>query len=210
MNEKTKNVLLSVLVVGLVSMTVAYAALSQTLNINGSATVQNISNSWKVRFQPLATNNLACPSGTTGIAGSSICTKGYATADTFTVSTDSTSVTLPTVTLKAPGDQIVYRWTVQNSGDIDAEVTAVPSFTPTFTYNGSESLTSEQRTAFESKISVSATYADGTAIAVGNTLASGATRDIMVTITFDSSATTLPSHDVTIGGITATLVYGQA
>ena len=209
MNEKTKNVLLSVLVVGLVSMTVAYAALSQTLNINGSATVKNVTSSWKVRFQPLVTNNLACPSGTTGTAGSSICTNGYASAAEFSPSTDSTSVTLPTATLKAPGDKIVYRWTVQNSGDINARITSIPAFTPTFTYGAGETLTDTQKQDFESKISVTASYADGTAIQVGDALTSGQTRDVMVTIAFDSSATVLPAADVTIGGITSTIVYGQ-
>ena len=57
MSEKSKNILLGVLVVGLVSMTVAYAALTQTLNINGSAKVQNVNSSWRVRFKALTSGD---------------------------------------------------------------------------------------------------------------------------------------------------------
>ena len=51
MKERTKNILIAVLIVGLVSMTVAYAALTQVLNINASAKVLSKSTTWNVRFK---------------------------------------------------------------------------------------------------------------------------------------------------------------
>jgi len=57
MNERKKNILLAVLVVGIISMTVAYAALSTTLNINGSASVQNIDQSWNIHFAHITNTN---------------------------------------------------------------------------------------------------------------------------------------------------------
>ena len=48
MSEKSKNILLGVLIVGLVSMTVAYAALSTSLTINGQATVE--ATKWDIHF----------------------------------------------------------------------------------------------------------------------------------------------------------------
>ena len=47
MKERTKNILIAVLIVGLVSMTVAYAALTQGLNINASAKVFEWLLDWK-------------------------------------------------------------------------------------------------------------------------------------------------------------------
>ena len=47
-SNKKKNTLLLILVVGIVTMTIAYAALSTTLQINSSATVKG--GTWEVRF----------------------------------------------------------------------------------------------------------------------------------------------------------------
>ena len=41
MSNKNKNILLGVLIVGIISMTVAFAALSTRLNINGTAKVSS-------------------------------------------------------------------------------------------------------------------------------------------------------------------------
>lgn len=49
MSNKTKNILLGVLIVGVISMTIAFAALSTRLNINGEANVS--ATSWNVHFQ---------------------------------------------------------------------------------------------------------------------------------------------------------------
>ena len=54
MKERTKNILIAVLIVGLVSMTVAYAALTQVLNINASAKVLSKSTTWNVHFANLS------------------------------------------------------------------------------------------------------------------------------------------------------------
>ena len=46
MNNKNKNILLGVLIVGIISMTVAFAALSTRLNINGTAKVSSFK--WQI------------------------------------------------------------------------------------------------------------------------------------------------------------------
>lgn len=202
MTEKTKNVLLGVLIVGLVSMTVAYAALTQTLNINGSATVQNLSSSWRVRFKALT-------------SGTAITPEQYATlADGAALSftEDSTIVTLPNVTLKAPGDKVTFRWTIENSGDINAIITGVtPISKGSATYAADETLTAEQRTAFENDIRVTFTYEDGTAIAQGNKLAAKNSVDVKAVVEYvkTEATQTLPARNVQFSGITAAITYGQ-
>ena len=58
--NKNKNILLGVLIVGIISMTVAFAALSTRLNINGTA---NILNSWCVGFDNTKTNTYQITKG---------------------------------------------------------------------------------------------------------------------------------------------------
>ena len=210
MNEKTKNVLLGVLVVGLVSMTVAYAALTQTLNINGSATVQNIASSWKVRFRALDTAK-------DGSTYQPITTTGYATmaqdaALSFT--SDSTIVTLPMVTLKAPGDKVEYVWVVENTGDINAVLTGKTDITlGKATWANDETLDATGKAALINDIDVKFTYADGTAITANTDKLAKTTGKKLLKVTVEYKKTgetqTLPSKDVTFNNITAALTYGQ-
>ena len=104
MSEKSKNILLGVLVVGLVSMTVAYAALSTNLKINGTATVA--ATKWNVRIEGWALDN-----------------SSTATGSTTGTSTDSTNVTKIegfTATLNKPGDFVKYNFKIANRGTIVA------------------------------------------------------------------------------------------
>ena len=217
MSDKAKNILLGVLIVGLVSMTVAYAALSQTLTINGSAQVQGRDTTWHVRFNSYSTN-AACPSGTNEFENSkAICTGGYATLaanSAIDITSDSTLATLPQVTLKAPGDKVVFRWKVENTGDVNAILTGKTNITlGAATWDPAETISQSQKDALINDISLSFTYADGTAITPNSdTLAktTGA-ADLMVTIEYVKTQEdqVLPTRAVTFDSITAALVYGQ-
>lgn len=54
-NNKIKNIILAVLVIGLVGMTIAYASLTQTLTINNNQAT--VSSNWRVRFAPTVTTS---------------------------------------------------------------------------------------------------------------------------------------------------------
>lgn len=202
MTEKTKNVLLGVLIVGLVSMTVAYAALTQTLNINGSATVQNLSKSWRVRFNTADSNEIA--------KEQYALVENNLTSLSSVIDNDSTLIVLPRVTLKAPGDKVTFRWVVENTGDINAIVTGVnPISKGTATYASDETLA--DRAAFENDIRVTFTYDNDTAIAKGDKLANHDSKVVKAVVEFvkTDATQTLPSKDVTFDGITAAITYGQ-
>ena len=203
MTDKTKNILLGLLIVGLVSMTVAYASLTQTLQINSSAKVA--SGMWSVHFKAIT-------------SGNPVTTSGYATSTSSSLTLNDTSVTTPTVTLKAPGDSITYLFDVINDGEIDAKLTSVtlPSVTSAnVTWGNGETLSASAKTALLNNIKVSLTYADGTALTANtDTLphtGSNSLRHLKLTITLDSSVTYegLPTKDLTINGITASLIYTQ-
>jgi len=201
MTERNKNILLALLIVGVVSMTVAFAALSQNLNINGSASVQNLNESWNIHFAHI-TNT-----------ANEVKTYGYASADS-SITVENTTVTVPEVTLKAPGDKVEYLFKVVNEGDITGYINVLNNIGfGTITYDREEALTPEQKTAFQNDIQVSLTYNDNskTRLAYNDELLKGDEKELILTIEYINrdSAQVLPSKDVTFTGISASITYGQ-
>lgn len=215
MSEKTKNVLLGVLIVGLVSMTVAYAALSQTLNINGSAKVQAKGTSWNVHFTSEDGDH------------DPIETVGYAKTTTqgATLTLTNTDVTAPDVTLIAPGDKVSFYFDVVNEGEINAKLNSLPNNVSAsgvlsgYTVAYADASASDAvLQALTSDIVVKLTYADGTAIGSTDTLkgtlhqpATDRRKDLVLTIEYvkSESEQELPSKEVTISGISSHLIYVQ-
>ena len=203
MSEKTKNVLLAVLIVGLVSMTVAYAALSQTLNINGSAQVAGSSN-WNIHFDTAASGKQA------------ITTSGYASVGSGTIQVTPTLVTTPLVTLKAPGDSVEFRFTIENEGQIAGLLTNYSTISlGTFTYTGNDATNTALKTELEGDIHVSLTYDDNNKTAItanSDTIAVGATKDLVLTIWYEKDENNeqhLPENVVSIPNISASMTYTQ-
>lgn len=112
MQEKTKNVLLAVLIVGLVSMTVAYAALSTTLTISSSAKVSP--STWSIKI-----DNWTQDTTVTNLNGGT--SEATVTAPTITDETISGLV----VTFKKPGDVARFTFDLVNDGGIDAKLDSV-------------------------------------------------------------------------------------
>ena len=199
MNNKTKNILIAVLLIGIISMSIVYASLSQTLNINGSATVQSKSETWNVHFTRVT-------------SGNEVVISNYATSESNTLTFDgtSTTVTLPLVTLKAPGDSVTFYFDVINEGDVTAKLTTINQISiPVGSYGSGETLSTTDKTTLQNSITGTLTLADGTALTTGTTLAKGERMNLKVTITFLSSCTVLPSTDYSISNITASLIFTQ-
>ena len=104
MDTKAKNIIIGALLAAVAIMAVGYAALAQTLKINGTA---SITSTWNVAI--------------TGI------TEGTPTGSATNaedVSYDGTSATF-NVNLVKPGDKMVYEITVKNSGTLNAKLTGL-------------------------------------------------------------------------------------
>ena len=102
--NKGRNVVIGALLAAVAIMAVGYAALAQTLKINGTA---SITSTWNVAI--------------TGI------TEGTPTGSATNaedVSYDGTSATF-NVNLVKPGDKMVYEITVKNSGTLNAKLTGL-------------------------------------------------------------------------------------
>ena len=199
MGEKTKNALIALLIIGLVSMTIAYAALTQQLQINAGAKVLNKSATWDIHFANV-------------VAGTPV---GYASISQGKSLTGTGTTTLSglEVTLKAPGDSLSYTFDVVNNGSINAKINtngvSIPNIA-NLTVTGSEG----DVAIVKSNLEYSLVYATGDVNAgqtpaAGDTLAAGQSRKLKLTISYKSNATSLPSNDVTVSGINAHIDYIQ-
>lgn len=198
MNSKVQNVLLGVLAVGLIGITVAYAALTQQLTINGTAKVA--ATKWDVHFAKLS-------------AGAAT---GYASTDgkTLAIAGDkSTSIEGNLGTLRAPGDTITYTFDIANAGNINAVIDSV---------TGGQGVTCTSTTqsvadAVCKELTYSIKYTDGNSIAKGDKLAKATnsttptTKNVTLTLTYKATAesASLPSEDVTVTANGMTINYVQ-
>ena len=113
MNAKTKNALIGGLLAIVFVMAVGYAAFAQQLTINGTA---GVTSNWKVEL----TNIEATATNGTGTdvpyaAGTAEDGTKLVNASTAQFKAD----------LKSPGDSVTYTVTVENKGNINAEVESI-------------------------------------------------------------------------------------
>ena len=116
MSEKSKNILLGVLIVGLVAMTVAYAALSTNLQINGTANVA--ATTWDIHFANVAVDTANTTTGLDYDLGTLDSTALPSASATGTLIDDLT------VTFNKPGDKLTVNFDIVNAGTIDAKNTS--------------------------------------------------------------------------------------
>ena len=186
-NERTRNIILIVLAVCLIGITVAYATLSQNLNISGVANVNKTS--WNIHFTNVLTPKV----------------EGQATGGKATLNDNSTILTISEGTLSAPGDKITYTFDVINEGDLPAEVET--------TLTQMESCTAEDGSdvsIFCNKIGLDLVYAETKEkVQKSDRLLSGETKTLNLIITYDKDKllTSLPTSPITLSNITSTINY---
>ena len=186
-NERTRNIILIVLAVCLIGITVAYATLSQNLNIRGVANVNKTS--WNIHFTNVLTPKV----------------EGQATGGKATLNSGSTVLTISEGTLSAPGDKITYIFDVINEGDLPAEVeTTLTTMKSCTAEDGSDV------SIFCNKIGLDLVYADTKEkVQKSDRLLSGETKTLNLIITYDKDKllTSLPTSPITLSNITSTINY---
>ena len=115
MKDRNKNVLLIILIVGILSITIAYASLSTKLNIQGQANIPAAS--WNIHFQNWALDTNNTVNGRVNRAE-------YPTVGQLTqsLSPNITKIDDMIVTFNAPGDYVKYTFQIKNSGSINASL----------------------------------------------------------------------------------------
>lgn len=97
--KNPKNILIGALVATVLAMSVGYAALAQTLNINGTA---DITSNWNIAFSTIS-------------SGTAVGTASNNSAPVISGTTASFDVNFI-----SPGDSMTYQIVVSNSGTLDA------------------------------------------------------------------------------------------
>ena len=195
--EKGKNILLIVLMTGLIFLTIAYASLVQRLDIKSSAVIKNKDTSWDVHFRTVE----CTPTGTAEV-----------TSPLSPSASNTTELSGLVATFKSPGDSVVCTFYVENSGDIDAKVTAfnIQDSNYTITYTGSGDNKTADEALVNGMINYSLVYDDNNAVpAVDDQLNSKATRKLRLTLSLSDSLNELPEKSVEITNFNSYIIYGQ-
>ena len=197
MKRRNYNILfitIGILIAFVVGLTVAYAALSTTLNIQfGNLTQSALT--WDVGFN---TGSIA------GVTTNANVTCGSATATKTTISGIK-------VKLTKSGDKCSYTFQIRNNGTLGASITSItpkkPSSTTCSTASGSTMVCGNITYKLRYDSATSSTQP-----AVGNVLAakSGSTATTRnVVLTAEYSGTTSSTSDFSQSGFGFTIVYGQ-
>lgn len=192
--RKIKALSLVALVVAVIGLTVAFAALSQTLTINGSANIDAAT--WDIHFANLSTG--ATTGGASVVKEPSIKSNADGKASTVIGDYD--------VILTKPGDSITYTFDVNNAGTVDARLSVLTK---------ASTLTCESNVGVDNDATIvcdgltySLTYTDSKkAVAQGDELNVGETKNMTLKLSYDSDE--LPSDDVIISDLGITLNYVQ-
>ena len=179
------------LLVAVTGLSIAYAAYSSTLKINGSGVVSKTQ--WDVHFANL---------GQVKLVGKA--------ANTTPPTLDTTTISGFKATLNAPGDSVAYTFDVTNAGTLPANLSTYSLGTLSCAPAGSSGASQEEATAICKDLTYTLTYTDGGTVAQGNTLQNGETKNMTLKIEWkqNSTAQTKGNIDVTIGE--TTLTYTQA
>jgi len=203
-----KRTVLAVALIGLLASMigglVVFAALSETLTIQGAAEFQP--ESWSVRFQ---SGSLVHPTlGNNGLTGGA----SVATAPTLT----DTNIGNFSVVLTQPGDSVRYTFIIENTGTLDAILSTFVAGTPTCVGTGATAA-ADAAIVCGPNLTYNFRYIGGNlaangltagqAVAQGHTLEAGTHVQVELVLTYLSTATQLPENSVTISGLGKTLIY---
>ena len=197
--EKTRQIKiisLCALLVAVLGLTVAFAALSQTLTINGSAAVNAAS--WDIHFEKTS--------------GKETEVKGAATFTEPTLS--GTTIENFSATLTKPGDSVIYYFDIVNNGTVDAQIESYNfprafndcftninkySYCMNFDFNGDGNVNALDKSVYVDLFNYYLAYADtDKSVTRGDTLNAGETKHMKLVIEYKDTATELPKNNLTL------------
>ena len=224
-NTRTKNILLVVLLVAVLTLSISYAILTQQLTISSSATVSG--GGWDVKF-----TSAVCAPGDGYVTSQDIT---QFNSGTVSPSTPVASLTGMGVVFHAPGDSVECEITVSNLGDIPATIDSFVLGDTNLSVVASATDPTDNAadvTLMTGVLDYSIVYATGDRYAgevpgdTSMTLVSPDTdydeahlipakqsRDFLLTISYPLDPTnpqSLPTDDVTVSGFNTVFTYKQA
>ena len=202
-----KYVVVAALLVSVVALSLGFAAFSNTLNISASGAVNTPGSAFKVCFSK-ATN--ACTAGSVTPTFSP--TTNGPTGDNATISSDTTKITGLKATFSDRGQSVTYSFKAYNAGQLGAYLNSVAIGSKTCTANDgtTQSLVNSACNGISISVKVgSTTYNSSNNSISSHSLAVGANEDVVVTITYGSTAS-YADGDFTVAFGDTVLTYGTA
>lgn len=183
--------LLIALCIGVIGLSVGYAALSTQLRIvTGNVTSNALA--WKVAFTNGTVSGVKSATSDTGI-----------TCGTASVTDES--VTVVASTLSKPGDTCTYHLTINNTGSLDAKLSSIVPTAPTgetCTVNGAEVVCGNITYALT-------TDAAGNTLLTNNQVLAASTGKLDVYLVTKYTGADVVAAETTTGAATFTLTYSQ-
>lgn len=190
--RKTRIILFTLLLVSISIMTVAFSAMSSTLNIRGTGKVYR--GNWSIKFENLQRAVI----------------DGLAQEMRAPTIKDATTIGDYAVVLKISGDSVTYNFDVHNYGSTDAVIEELnfpqkPICTGLATNNEQKLKDAE---LVEKNLRYTFKYSNtGENVKVGDKLLAGETRSLTLSIGYYGED--LPSDRVDISGLGITMIYSQ-
>lgn len=192
--SKNKVVIIISLFVTILFMAVGFSVLETSLLINGTSAVK--SSTWNVHFSNL---NL----------GDKVGEASEITAPALS-STNLTSISDYSVSLRKIDDSISYTFDVVNDGNYNAKISSINISTPTCSGTGINA--SNDATNVCKYLTYILEYNDGTLVKKNDTLETGQTKKMKLTLHYGSNEITsslLAKSDVSISNLNITIIYSQ-
>ena len=187
-DRKTRTLVLAALLVVVFGVSIAYASMSTTLRINGTATMDT--SKWKVRFLNLSDAS---------IEGDADVLEDPELSDTV-IETFS-------VKLTKPGDYVTYTFDVTNeSEDMDAIIGTFSKPSPTCTGTGTKQAEDEEIVCGNLVYTLKYT-SNNEQVKKDDTLAAGETKNLTLVVGYDGES--LPTNDVEISDLNIAIIYKQ-
>ena len=194
--RKIKLISLCALLVAVLGLIVAFAALSQTLTINGSAAVDAAS--WDIHFEKTS--------------GKETEVKGAATFTEPTLS--GTTIENFSATLTKPGDSVTYYFDIVNNGTVDAVVSSYDfplaisecirnkdtySYCMNFDINLNNKVDTTDVALYSRMFTSGLKYVDtDKSIAAEDVIKAGETKHMKLFFEYKDTATELPKNNLTL------------
>ena len=197
--KKIGATLIAILIISIVTLTVAYAALSETLSIQGSAQVN--ASTWNIKLN----NSTTKTNSQTGTA-------------TYTTPVVNGTTISYSVGLTKPSDSVTLYFDVLNNGDVTGEITSIISSTPTCT---SATGNTADADLVCNNLEISLVYSDGASVQVGDVInkdgyrcLNGSTSSwtkavIKLNVKLKDSMASVPTSEVTISNLKHDIIYSQ-
>ena len=190
-NKKGTYIIIGILCVMVVGLSVAFAALSTTLNITFGKVTQTAL-TWAVAFDTTGSPKAATEGGTS--ATGRTCGTATITANTVTIADSE---------LSKPGDKCTWNLTVKNTGTIDANLATITEKKPTST-----TCTGSGAQIVCGNITYKLTT-DGSTLITTNTTVAKSTGTLAMKLVAEYTGTGVNSTAIVQNGAGFTLVFNQ-